>query len=1093
MASKICFIISIFTLYSPIGLAFPLQLPENCFINFIGTGTQTESIAAFIDTGKSIKQPFTFTVTLQHANKSINENDIIVNVENVTLQELYFRYTLKWRNPCNIFMLQTLTFNETVSAIHNSGYGTSDETLFFVQPPNLLEWNDHIEKFSELDKYSEFIFHANIIFMEPNSSRFGVHCYFCPPNPTRFHPINGISSLSYSQLKLFAQRLNGNGHRRHLVVNSAAGDLDVAECLKIDQDSTQRDRHKFYQHLHKYCAPPDVIIYIVTQHALNGTCVTHEKHVPDEELDDLEWFIHIRFAEGIVNPIPNEIIATRGSILTMQSFNHKALSCVSTRSMSQKLDYVILTVINGSTWLALLLVALAYAFLYKSLSRGLDTMWPLFSQPCWLSHPKNIICIHWICMILLSCIYGSSISSESVQLQDYPSMSTLVKNGYKLWLPRKRYLSMGASKYQKMAVLNLFKNGLGLDSLNSGSYQNEFENVIDFLYDGKNSTSVHIPEFQNLSKLLENLTKFKLFIISPTLTRNLGSAEESKGIINVNAKQICKFFELKQPNLDTKLRLWSYLSYRASHLLKTFSEFGIPVRFEKLKIDLDYKEIRKLNIHIAGACLTPKPIPFMSALGISVVALRFNRQIPQFYFHISTSKSIYRRQRGIQNSEFGTSDETLFSIHLPNWLEWDDHIDKFSALHKYSPFIFHTNIIFISPNSTYMGVHCYFCPPNLTRFYQINGRIWMISPSSYNQLKILAQQLNGNAHGRHVVVTSAVGELSVSECFKMDQHYTQRDRNMFYQHLQKYCAPPEVIIYVVGRQTINATFATQEKDVPDEELDDLEWFINVRYGEGIVTPIPNEIISTRGSILAMQNFKHTVLSCVTTRSISEKLDYVILTVIHGSTWFALLSVALVYAFLYKSLSRGLDTMWPLFSLPCLYNHPKKLIWVQWISMTFVSCIYESNISSDSVQLQDYPTISKLVKNGYKLWVPQKRYISIGASTSQKKAAVALFRNGFGRGPLSDGSYDQEFLNAVDFMYDGSSSNSAHLPDHDNLPKLIDTLWKLKLLPGSPTLERHLGSAAGSNGLINVNDNLVCKFVYLNNVKLDGILRVWSYL
>ncbi|CAL8145198.1 unnamed protein product [Orchesella dallaii] len=622
MANIICSIIIILSLYSPIGLAFPFQLPKNCFINFIGTGTQTESIAAFVDTGKSIEESFTFTVTFQHTNESIDENDIFVNVENVTLQELYFRYTPRYRNPCNIFMLQTLTFNETVSAIHNSGYGTSDETLFFVQLPNWSEWNDHIEKFSALNEHSPFIFHANIIFIEPNSSSFGVHCYFCPPNPTRLHPVNGItSSTSYNQLKLFVQQLNSNGYGRHVVINSAVGEVTVSKCFQIDPDSIQRNRNKFYEHLHYYCVPPYIIIFWVTQQALNATLVTHKKYVPDKEIDDLEWFIHLTFGEGIVTPIPTEILATRGSILKMRSTRVNMLSCASTRSMSQKLDYVILTVIHGSTWLALLLVALSYAFLYKSLSRGLDTMWPLFSLPCLHNHPKKLLCIHWICMIFLSCIYESNISSESVQLQDYPSFSALVKNGYKAWIPQKRYLSLGATESQKLAIVNIFKKGLGKDFLGGKTIQQEFENVLNVVYDGRNSTSVHVPDLKNLSKLIESLTTLKLLLDSPAITRFLRTVESSRGLITVKDDQICKLIEIKQISLDYNLRLWSYLSYRASYLLKTFTEFGIHLRFEKLNIDFNYKAIRNLKIKTAGTCVTPKPIPFISAVGISVAVL----------------------------------------------------------------------------------------------------------------------------------------------------------------------------------------------------------------------------------------------------------------------------------------------------------------------------------------------------------------------------------------------------------------------------------------------------------------------------------------
>ncbi|CAL8129414.1 unnamed protein product [Orchesella dallaii] len=604
-------IISILTAYLPEGLAFPISLPEDCFLRFIGTGIQTESISPFL----TPKDSYTFTITFQHSNPSTEDIDSIGGIENVTLREFYFRYSVKLRNSCNIIMLHTLTFNETVSAIYNSGYGTCDQTLFFVQFKNPVEWNDHIEKFSGLDKYSPFIFHANIIFIGPNKYRLGVHCYFCPPNPTRLHQINLTAFKSFLDLKLFARQLNANGHGRHAVVNSVVGDLHVSNCFKINKESTQRSRDEFYKHLHKHCAPPDVVIYVVTQHALNTTWVTQEKDVPEEELDDLEWFIHIRFGEGIISPFPNDIIKTRSYIITMRSFKNRLISCITTRSISENLDYVILTVIHGSTWAALMSVSLAFALLYKSLSRGVDILWPLFSQPCWLHHPRKLICVYWICMIFLSNIYGSNISSESVQLQDFPSITKLVKNGYKFWFPQKRYLSPMVSESQKEIIVGQVSKTLGKDVLDSGSYRNDFKILVDLTYDGNSSTRVHGPDIRNLPNIIESLTTLKLLLSSPTITRTLGTAAGSDGLIDINDKQICKLFVLNDIKLQSKVRLWSYLSYRTYILLHRFKEIGIPTRFEKLQIDMNYKQMRQLKIKTATVCVFPKPIPLRSAVG----------------------------------------------------------------------------------------------------------------------------------------------------------------------------------------------------------------------------------------------------------------------------------------------------------------------------------------------------------------------------------------------------------------------------------------------------------------------------------------------
>ncbi|CAL8098295.1 unnamed protein product [Orchesella dallaii] len=607
----------ILTVFLPEGLPFPISIPEGCFLSFIGSGIQTDSLSPFL----TRKDSYTFTISFQHTNFSTEDIDLIGDIENVTLREYYFRYTVKLRNSCNAVMLHTLTFNETISAIYNSGYGTSDQTLFFLHFENPAEWSDHIEKFSALYNYSSFVFHANMIFIGPNKNSLGVHCYFCQPNPTRLHLINISEFQSFLQLKLFAQQLNANGHGRHGVVNSAVGELTVSDCFRIDQKSAQRSRNKFYEYLQEHCAPPDVVIYVVTQQALNATWVTQEKDVPEEELDDFEWFIRMKYGEGLLSSIPNDIINTRSYVITMQSLKYSFISCITTRSISENLDYVILSVIHGSTWAALLSVSFTFAFIYKSLLRGVDTLWPLVSQTCWHNHPRKLICVYYICMIFLSNVYGSNISSESVQLQEFPSISKLIKNGYKVWFPQKRYLSTMPSESQKQIAVALVTSAIGKGLLGGGSYQDKFKSAIDLFYDGSNSTGLHVPSYQNFPELIENLTTLKLLLSTPTIVRTLGTVASRDGLIDVNNEQLCKLFVLNDLKLESKLRLFSYLSYRAYILHQRFKEIGIPTRFEKLQIDMNFKQMRQLKLKTAGVCVPPNPIPLRSAVGVSIIAL----------------------------------------------------------------------------------------------------------------------------------------------------------------------------------------------------------------------------------------------------------------------------------------------------------------------------------------------------------------------------------------------------------------------------------------------------------------------------------------
>ncbi|CAL8143399.1 unnamed protein product [Orchesella dallaii] len=617
---------------SIVAYAFPLELDDDCFINLVGKGVETKSVISFLNLSYPSKSVHTFSITYQHLNISDDE-EIETDVTNLTLKESYFRFDKKWRGSCIIFMLHTLTFNETVSAIYKSGFGTSDDAIFFVEYSSLIEWKNHVLKFSALDQHSPFIFHANIVFLTNDSRNIGIHCYFCPPNPTRLHLINITSIKSYYHLKRITQSLNANGYGRHARIKTVVADLKSDDCLKIPRDIIPQTRNKFYQHLRKHCAPPQIIIYFVTQQAVNITIVSKERDIPDNELNDFEWFIHLRFGETTLREVPNVITATRGSILLMDNVKLRLLSCVTTRSILENVDYVFVTGIHWSVWLALFVASLSYGMISENVYLGLDTIWHLFAQSCWLTHPKRLICTYWICMIFLSCIYGSSISSESVQLQEFPSLSILLKKGYKVWLPHKRLLSKLQRKQYKEMGVGLLSSVLGKAMVKGRNLDETFDKSIDLLYDG-NGSRVHVPEYENLIKLIHSLTSHKLVLGEPKVARHFGKAAVSEGIIHFQNTKVCKFFNRNDLSFMLSLRLWSYLSYRCSTLLRRFTEIGIAIRFQKLEIDIKQNLIREVAVSATGSCVPPKPIELNSAVGVSVFGLfAFNMFVFVLTFH----------------------------------------------------------------------------------------------------------------------------------------------------------------------------------------------------------------------------------------------------------------------------------------------------------------------------------------------------------------------------------------------------------------------------------------------------------------------------
>ncbi|CAL8145740.1 unnamed protein product [Orchesella dallaii] len=181
----------------------------------------------------------------------------------------------------------------TLNAIYNSKYGNSEQALFFIFLESFTTNNDQIQMFANLSQFSSFVFHASIVFTSVNSTILGVHCYFCPPNPTRIRLPNTKSFQSLSGLRKYSQHLNGHGYGRHTLIRSAIGKINyIRNCLKIDYSLEKSNWHNLYKELRKHCSPPQPIQYAIIGQVLNTTISITQTDIPDEELNDAACMVH---------------------------------------------------------------------------------------------------------------------------------------------------------------------------------------------------------------------------------------------------------------------------------------------------------------------------------------------------------------------------------------------------------------------------------------------------------------------------------------------------------------------------------------------------------------------------------------------------------------------------------------------------------------------------------------------------------------------------------------------------------------------------------------------------------------------------------
>lgn len=163
-----------------------MWLKMTCFVNFISGGGnnlnfQSEMLESSFQHLSESTSLDTWTV---HSVDNLNF-DILEDDDNLINWDTgYLRYFGKHHSltRCMLFLLVTVSFNETLSAMHRSGYGRSSNSLFFIHVDNhediknrtglLLEFKDFqgsaISSGQNLTS-ADLTFHTGIVFININS------------------------------------------------------------------------------------------------------------------------------------------------------------------------------------------------------------------------------------------------------------------------------------------------------------------------------------------------------------------------------------------------------------------------------------------------------------------------------------------------------------------------------------------------------------------------------------------------------------------------------------------------------------------------------------------------------------------------------------------------------------------------------------------------------------------------------------------------------------------------------------------------------------------------------------------------------------
>ncbi|CAL8121352.1 unnamed protein product [Orchesella dallaii] len=570
---------------------------------------------------------------LSNFNFAFDPEDVYINDE-LTISDGYFGFYSKYHQVCNIFVLFTVTFNGTVTAIQQSGYGTDENSMFLVVREccdNFTDANSQMKSFatefltlestSLLAFYSNFafVFHQNLTNNLETTAivRLNAYCYYCPNN--NFHEIpaevQDLKQIPFqlSRVRLECQTLNDNGWKRKIFIMTAAP-LSYDMLLKNINHKIENGRKNFQQHLtESYLA--EYILFRMASDITNMTIDPVLRGFPADYDPDTHWHLNIKLVGTRLPVFRNIISVTRGSYLLTKQDLLSFIYCMKTADLVKIKWDIYIWVLDPSTWICILMVLLGYAFIYKSIFKGLDLLWILFNLNFWRQHPRTIIYSYVLGAIFLPWIYGSGMSTDFIDF-DFPVYSReLSSKGYKIW---------GVdtdAEYMKHGQNLLPKYGLKFLEVNTGSRDLEMAVYIDenFKMPGNFRDRFKVMASRKLMFLNghENYYTFpSLFVTLWSLKKAVFEKDFLCGIV----QQAPKF----NVQLTQSFHFRGYMSTRFTGLFIRYLEAGF-VKYLQSLITLPAALKSMVSVDDVSVILNSSTLSVRTPLGVICVAyLLFN-------------------------------------------------------------------------------------------------------------------------------------------------------------------------------------------------------------------------------------------------------------------------------------------------------------------------------------------------------------------------------------------------------------------------------------------------------------------------------------
>ncbi len=345
----------------------------------------------------------------------------------MTINTKFLKFIGKYSEPCMSFLLLTETFNSTSTAIHQSGYGTSNNVLFLVNGSAteiVQEFNKDISK-SNL----EFSFNAPIVFYTKN--KISIYYYFRPGMIEKYHDISEKMTgwWSYSNILRSIQLHSKSEYRYNASLYIGTNpeweleDLTGGTCVTSEN-------YKFYKNVQS-CHYAEIVILRELGYKFNLSFLNIKEFSEDD--GDNDWRLQVKWNEMMRMTVRNVLIQKRGSHLILQQSNIYLVYCSKKSEIEHMNWHIYVTNFNYVIWCWILLIPVVLGFIYGGIFKGIDILWLFFGLHFWTKHPKKFLILYMVPMIFLSAHYDGQLSTDFIHMKTPKDTPDLFKLGYQLW------------------------------------------------------------------------------------------------------------------------------------------------------------------------------------------------------------------------------------------------------------------------------------------------------------------------------------------------------------------------------------------------------------------------------------------------------------------------------------------------------------------------------------------------------------------------------------------------------------------------------------------------------------------------------------